>query len=273
MDDFQVRINRLDLALFEYVPSQTTENERKALLALQSALRGLQSFVYLEIGSYLGGSLQPYLLDNRCTGVISIDPRPDATADARGLKGAYGVSLDDMLNGLKKIPGADMKKLHTIDATTGDLSARDLPQRPDICFVDGEHTDTAVLTDANFCLSILGENGLIVFHDANLVYGGIETFVQKLATSGSSFRAFNFLDSVFFIELGNTRISEAEPVCSLLGESYRGYLWSLAQTDHYRAFYLLPVCRLYRWLKTKIWDRIARRIPFLLKREKIASLL
>jgi hypothetical protein len=273
MDDFQVRINRLDLALFEHVPSQTTENERKALLALQSALRGLQSFVYLEIGSYLGGSLQPYLLDCRCTGVISIDSRTDAIVDVRGRKGSYGVSLDDMLNGLKKIPGADLKKLHTINGSTDALSARDLPQRPDICFVDGEHTDTAVLTDARFCLSVMGENGLIVFHDANLVYGGIGTFVQELQNSGRSFRAFNFLDSVFFIELGDLRISKVEPVCDLLGENYRGYLWSLAQTDPYRAFYLLPVCKFYRWLKTKVWDRIARRIPFRVKTGKTALLI
>jgi predicted O-methyltransferase YrrM len=273
MDDFQVRIDRLDIGLFQHVPSQTTENERKALLALQLTLRRLQPFVYLEIGSYLGGSLQPYLLDCRCNAVISIDPRPEAPADARGFKGAYGVSLQDMLNGLKKIPGADMKKLHNINASTGGLSARDLPQRPDICFIDGEHTDMAVVTDSRFCLSVLGENGLIVFHDANLVYGGIETFVRELATSGRSFRAFNFLDSVFFIELGNMRVSEAEPVCSLLSESYRGYLWSLAQTDHYRTFYLLPVCRFYRWLKIKIWDRIVRRIPFPVKRGKSAPLL
>lgn len=271
MDDFQARITRLDVSLFNHVASQTTENEKKALLALQQALGTLQPFVYLEIGSYLGGSLQPYLLDHRCSNVISIDPRDDAAGDVRGIKGAYGVSVDDMLNGLKKIPGADLKKLHTIEASAAVLSTRELPQRPDICFIDGEHTDMAVLTDARFCLSALAENGVIVFHDANLVYGGIEAFVRELATSGRPFRAFNFLDSVFFIEIGNMRISQAEPVCSLLRESYRGYLWSLAQTDHYRAFYLLPVSRFYRWLKTKVWDRIARRIPFLPKPGKIAA--
>jgi hypothetical protein len=262
MEDFQVRINQLDTALFEHVPSQTTANEKKALLALQLALRRLQPFGYLEIGSYLGGSLQPYVLDCRCTSVISIDPRPDAIVDVRGRKGGYGVSLDDMLTGLKKIPGADLKKLHTINASTSALSAGDLPARPDICFVDGEHTDKAALADARFCLCAMGENGLIVFHDANLVYGGIEIFVQELEAAGRSFRAFSFLDSVFFIELGNLRVSETEPVCSLLSQSYRSYLWSLAQTEHYRAFYLLPACRFYRWLKIKIWDRIARRIPF-----------
>lgn len=262
MDDFQIKINRLDTALFEHVPSQTTANEKKALLALQLAVRELQSFVYLEIGSYLGGSLQPYVLDCRCTSVISIDPRPDAIVDVRGRKGGYGVSLDDMLTGLRKIPGADLKKLHTISAATNGLSARDLPHRPDLCFVDGEHTDKAALTDARFCLSAVGENGLIVFHDANLVYGGIGMFVQELEAAGRSFRAFNFLDSVFFIELGNLRVSKTEPVCTLLEQSYRSYLWSLAQTDQYRAFYLLPACRRYRWLKMKIWDRIARRIPF-----------
>lgn len=272
MDDFQARINRLDVSLFNHVPSQTTENERKALLALQQALGKLQSFAYLEIGSYLGGSLQPYLLDTRCTNVISIDPRPDDTADARGFKSGYGgVSLDDMLHSLQRIPGADLKKLHTIEASTADLSTRDLPHRPDICFVDGEHTDVAVLTDARFCLSALGDKGLIVFHDANLVYGGIERFMRELATSGRSFRAFNFLDSVFFVELGDMRVSDVEPVSSLLRESYRGYLWSLAQTDHYRVFYLLPVSRFYRWLKVKIWDRVARRLPFLPKPGKIAT--
>jgi len=259
MDDFLTRIRDLDLSLFEHVPSQTTENEKKSLLALQWAMGERQPFVYLEIGSYLGGSLQPYLVDPRCQTIISIDPRPKSTADARGYAGKYRVTTEDMLNGLRRIAGARLDKLHTIEAGASTLSPLQLPARPDLCFVDGEHTDSVVLTDARFCLAALGERGLIVFHDANIVYAGIRAFIDELDRSGRKYRAFNLLDSVFFVELGDCCVSEREPIRSFIQENYRAYLWSLAQTDLYRAFYNRPAFKFWRAVRAKTWDRIAGR--------------
>ena len=62
MDDFEAQINRLDVALFGHIFSATTQEDKRSLLAVQRAVRELkaaQGYVYLEIGSYLGGSLQP----------------------------------------------------------------------------------------------------------------------------------------------------------------------------------------------------------------------
>lgn len=59
MDDFETRLASLDASLFQHVLSQMPEDDQKSLLALQSAVRAQHpQFVYLEIGSYKGGSLQ-----------------------------------------------------------------------------------------------------------------------------------------------------------------------------------------------------------------------
>jgi hypothetical protein len=271
MQDFETKISRLDTSLFRHIQSQTTENEKKSLLALQAASRELQPFVYLEIGSFLGGSLQPYIVDPKCQKIISIDPRPQASQDARGDKFRYPASTQAMVEGLRNIPGANLEKLHCIESGTPALSPEKLPAQPSVCFIDGEHTDMAVLMDARFCLSALGERGMIVFHDANIVYAGIAGFIRELDNSGRPFRAFNLLDSVFFIEVGETKISEREPVRSLLQQRYQGYLWSLAQTDGYRSFYRHPFFRLYRDIKTKTWSRLIGRLHRLKNSNRIAS--
>ena len=63
MTDFEQSINNLDLRLFEKINSQSDDNDKQSLLACQLATRQLtDSYNYLEIGSYLGGSIQPHLL-------------------------------------------------------------------------------------------------------------------------------------------------------------------------------------------------------------------
>jgi hypothetical protein len=60
------RIEDLDVGLFDAIPSQTSADTRRSLLAVHRATaRRHGEIAYLEIGSHLGGSLQPYLLDPR----------------------------------------------------------------------------------------------------------------------------------------------------------------------------------------------------------------
>src|SRR5262245_43878359 len=85
MDDFEEKIARLDPDFFRHIESQSTERDRRSLLALQlSFRRQSKPFVYLEIGSHLGGSLQCLVVDPRCRRIISIDPRPLNQPDERG---------------------------------------------------------------------------------------------------------------------------------------------------------------------------------------------
>src|SRR5262245_59764310 len=102
---FESRIERLDLSLFSGIESLTTDLDKRSLLACQLAVRHLRdSYVYLEIGSHLGGSLQSHVLDDRCEHIFSIDKRPARQPDERGQDDQYpDNSTDRMLDNLKSV--------------------------------------------------------------------------------------------------------------------------------------------------------------------------
>jgi hypothetical protein len=90
MTQFEEKLNRLDLALFEKISSQTTEDDKRSLLAIQNATREIYpNYNYLEIGSHLGGSIQPHLVDEKCAKIYSIDKRPLVQPDERGVNYGY----------------------------------------------------------------------------------------------------------------------------------------------------------------------------------------
>lgn len=197
------RIKSLDVSLFDHVVAQTTPDDRRSLLALQTALgERLERFVWLEIGSYLGGSLQPLVVDPRCVKVISIDPRLRVVPDDRPWLGEwdYGPenTTDVMLAGLSRISDADVTKVEPIEMTTSDIQIENL-DRPNFCFVDGEHTRTAVSQDARFCHAAMGGKGVIAFHDFRAVDAGIGDFLRVLR---DPYMAYLLPTSVFVVEIG-----------------------------------------------------------------------
>jgi hypothetical protein len=108
--DVTRRIGMLDASLFATIESQTSDLDRRALLAIHDATASVHggSFNYLEIGSFRGGSLQAVIQDPRCAQVISIDPRPDATPDKRSGSWVYEANTTaDMVAALARIPHAD----------------------------------------------------------------------------------------------------------------------------------------------------------------------
>lgn len=244
------RIEQLDTRLFNHVKTTTPVEDQCTLLALQAVFRRIfHGYVYLEIGSYQGGSLQPYVVDPKCAKIISIDPRPGATPDARGIQAYSESSLATMMEGLQRIPGADIAKVQTFEASTRDLRAGAVGARPQLCFVDGEHTDEAVLNDARFCLSALAENGAIAFHDANLVFKGLQSFLAELLASGRPFRACILPNFVFLIEIGTIHFSGMEPLRQRLQENYKAYLAGMEANDWYRVAYHMPIYRALRRVK------------------------
>ncbi len=194
------RISNMDTSLFGPIESQTTEPDRRSLLALHAAIAERGSFDYLEIGSHLGGSLQAMVSDPRCRSIVSIDTRPPSQPDDRGRNELYPEnSTERMLELLATIPDADPAKLETFERGTDQLSVAELPARPAFCFVDAEHTRAAALRDARFCLEAITPDGVIAFHDSNVVLPGIEDFIAEL---DRPHHAFQMPDSVFVVELG-----------------------------------------------------------------------
>ena len=214
---FRRRLEALDVSLLKDIPSQTKRGDRASLLALHAACaERFGTFGYLEIGSHLGGSLQAVVRDERVTRIVSIDARPETTPDERGKRIPYaGNSTQRMLDNLAALPGADLSKLQTVDADTRWLRD-DLSVTPQLCLIDGEHTNESCLADARFCRRIAASQCAIAFHDTGIIHRAITRFLEELRDERLVTAAYPLPDSVFVVELGAPRLHSTVSLHALL---------------------------------------------------------
>lgn len=238
MSSFEQAIGDLDLKLFEKINSQSTEDDKKSFLALQLAVRNLRpGYKYLEIGSYLGGSIQPHLLDERCDRIYSLDKRPPKQPDERGIDYRYlNNSTERMLENLRGVAPEKMEKITTIDGESRSVDASRVTDKIDLCFIDGEHTDEAVVADFKFCLSVLNADGCIAFHDAQITYNGIASCIEYLEQNGLTFNAYPLPSVLFIVEIGDFPIHREPAIMDRLLKNHGSYLYSLQDNDHFRRF-------------------------------------
>jgi hypothetical protein len=236
MTQFEEKLNRLDLALFEKISSQTTEDDKRSLLAIQNATREIYpNYNYLEIGSHLGGSIQPHLVDEKCAKIYSIDKRPLVQPDERGVNYGYPEnSTQRMLDLLSAI--STTEKIKTIDGETSNLNKNVVDEKAQLCFIDGEHTDKATKIDFDFCLDVLDNSGAIIFHDSYVIYNAIADCIENVKNKGLKFHAYSLPSVVFVIEIGDFPLHKNQFIQNLLLENHKSYLFSLQQNDEYRRF-------------------------------------
>lgn len=169
------------------VPSQLSGNDVHTLISIMEFVSSQGAYQYLEIGSYLGASLQWHLTNNKCIKAVSIDKRSiDKISDERHIDYAYNVSTQDMINTLAS-NGLPIDKLITIDGTVDDIPHTD---HYDLVFIDAEHTNSAVLYDGKKCISSMKGDSILMFHDDWIVYKGIEKVEEHLTSVGRSYRKF-----------------------------------------------------------------------------------
>jgi methyltransferase family protein len=194
------RVATLDTTLFEHIDTQTSDDDRRSLLAIHDALaRRLGTFAYLEIGSHLGGTLQAVMADPRCARITSIDSRPASQPDDRGPVFRYeDNSTERMLGLLALVPDSDLRKLQTIEESTENMPPGELA-RADLNFIDGEHTARAALRDARFCRAAMQGAGVMVFHDRQVVEPAVHDF---LAETAGVLLAYPLRTTLFVVELG-----------------------------------------------------------------------
>jgi hypothetical protein len=249
MMDKEVNIARaiasLDTSLFRYIESQTTDDDKYSLLAVQRAVRQKAEYVYLEIGSHLGGTLQPHLLDPRCTTIYSIDPRPLIVDDERGEKQKYfDNSTERMMRLLSAVAPDQVQKIRTIDKAAPEIDPQTIDPRADLCFIDGEHTNTAAIADFEFCIKVLAPDGAIIFHDSDLVYKGIRQLLARLRKSDTKHFPLKLGGSVFAIAFGGSPLASAT------------YIRSISKSIHYH--FLRSAVRL-RLNRHKIKRKLKKR--------------
>jgi len=224
-----------DISVFDAVPTQLLEADKRSVLAVREVVgRTYGDYAYLEVGSHLGGSLQPFLLDPRCTLLYSVDPRPLHQPDERGDTFRYrGNSTQHMLDTLAPSYGDHLDKLHCFERHARQVQADELPSRPRLCLIDGEHTDTAVQEDFRACVALAEADCVIMFDDAHVIYRGLRRCLEWLRAEGTPFRAYVLPAKVAVVEVGNLRLAGAPEISDLL-VSAEAFLFATEELDRYR---------------------------------------
>lgn len=223
---------------FDHVDSATSADDRRSLLAVQEAARGLGGYCYLEIGSDLGGTIQPHIADPLCERIYSIDKRSAEQPDERGRLYQYPEnSTCRMIEALSKIPEADLSKLKTFDGDASEVSIREIVPAPDYCFIDAEHTDIAIQSDFRFCESVSEGRPVVLAHDAFIVYRGLDAIINRLMGNAKFVRVLFLPTNLMLIDTVG-RISGHPLVIARALEAWRGYLDGMLRNDWYRQEFL-----------------------------------
>ena len=217
-----------DLGHFFPVSSQTSQTDKLVLLRMRDLIRKRGNYKYLEIGSYLGGSLTPFLMDPACQLVLSIDDRGRVLPDERAINYDYtAVTTQSMLDNLYR-SGLKTDKLKTFDGSVNRLDGNyDLSF--DLAFIDGEHTDEACFRDFLWTMPLMKSNAVIAFHDSSLIYKAlklIQLFLDKTKSGNSFFKCADLEMSAFLF--GD---------CQIEGRRYlgrrRGFVYIFSASGNY----------------------------------------
>ena len=209
------QIEALDTAVFTIQP-EYYKADRLSFLRVQRLIRALRpGYAYLEIGSEIGGSLLPHLLDPACGAVVSIDPRPEQQPDERGVDFHYaGNSTARMLAELgRHATAAELGKLATIEADASAIDPAMLGRRVDLVLIDGEHTNLAAFSDFMAVLRMIADDAVVTFHDANLVGDTLQIIERFLVYQGTPYSLAILPSCVAVFGFGRFR----DPVASELG--------------------------------------------------------
>ncbi|GGC52544.1 hypothetical protein GCM10010994_09520 [Chelatococcus reniformis] len=195
------------MSLFS-VETQTSPHDRRSLLLLQNIVAsyyGERGYKYFEIGSHLGGSILPHLLDERCQGIVSLDARTPMQPDERGVSFRYKENTTAAMMGTlaKAAPQADLGKIRAIDGTSAQLTPAAIGMDTRLVLIDGEHTNRAAFADFVNVLRLVGKDVIIAFHDANLLVDAIWNVPAMLSFLGRPCEVVMLPDVVCAVALGD----------------------------------------------------------------------
>jgi Methyltransferase domain len=201
---FDKKIAAGDISLFK-IETQSTGKDQRSFLAIQNFIRNnFQQYTYLEVGSHLGGSLFPYLLDSRCNSVISVDPRPPVLPDERGDISYTGNSTQRMIDSIVAAGGSKLiAKLTTIESDVSSVSADQAGSNVRVSLIDAVHTNDAVFRDFLTVYHLANKDSLIAFHDSILIADACRNVEALLKYLKVPHRAFYLSDQVFLVALGS----------------------------------------------------------------------
>lgn len=169
------------------ISSQTSRADKIILLQSIAAIKSKKDkFKYIEIGSYLGGSLIPFLLEEACELVVSVDERERQQPDERGAIYNYeGVTNQAMIKNIVSHK-VSINKMITHDGSISTLNCSD--NKFDLAFIDGEHTDVACVRDFVWTLPMMNKDAILLFHDSTIVYKALAVIREIIDEKRISFQ-------------------------------------------------------------------------------------
>ena len=84
-----------------------------------------------------------------------------------------------------------------------DIDIENIEYPVDVCFIDGEHTNEALLRDYMFCLNIINNDAVIVLHDSCIIYKGIKNIKKYLAKNNVRYKGLKLKGSVYVFLFNN----------------------------------------------------------------------
>ena len=194
------------------ISSQTSVNDKKILLKIRNLIKKNESkkYCYLEIGSFLGGSLTPFLMDKKCQLVVSIDKRNQNLEDERSEKWSYeNFSERQMIKKLKD-NNLNISKIKTFDGDIGDFKTN---KKFDLVFIDGIHTDKNTFSDFLYSFEKVKKNSIILFHDSSVIFKSISLIEIFLIKNKYNFKLAKFKGSeitgIFFGNYSKLNLSKS----------------------------------------------------------------
>jgi hypothetical protein len=181
-------LSSIDTSIFS-IPSQTSQEDRVALEQIRNFIsEQTTDYNYLELGSYLGGTLLPHVLSPSCSKVLSVDKRVSNQPDERRSQGySYqGITTDDLMTQLRKnVPDSTyLNKVSTHDGVIDDLDPqlilKDYSIGFQLCFIDAEHTNEAVFSDFLHTHRLSSPDSVILLHDSWMLGSGIRNIISHL---------------------------------------------------------------------------------------------
>ena len=189
------------------IESQTSHYDKKVIINIISIFQ--KKFCYLEIGSYRGGTLVPFLMSKHCKLIYSIDKRNQKIDDERNKLLSYEtISEINMINELKK-HNLNLSKLKTFN---GDIKDFKTNKKFELVFIDGIHTDTNTFSDFLHTLEILKRDCIVLFHDTSIIFKSLAIINILLEKKNFLFKLIKFKDSeitgLFFGKFAKTNINK-----------------------------------------------------------------
>lgn len=214
--DYESMIENVDIQIFEKVYTETSYGDRRSLLTIERLIgRQFGEYSYLEIGSSQGGSLQPHLVDRRCRRIYSIDPRLKVVEDDRGRRIEYPENTTErMLANLSALATEPLSKIVSFESDAREVDRSAVNDPPHLCFIDGEHTESAVVSDFAFCRAVARPDATILFHDSMIVFPALRTIEKQLRREGVPFSSAPFHDSLYAITLGTSKLLDDPSLAS-----------------------------------------------------------